>query len=45
MKLTKICLMSDYIQNILIDWIKLMSDILVTSLNLLMSGIFGDLID
>ena len=45
MKLTKICLMSDYIQNILIDWIKLMSDILVTSLNLLMSGNFGDLID
>ena len=37
--------MSDYIQNILIDWIKLMSDILVTSLKLLMSGNFGYLID
>ena len=37
--------MSDYIQNILIDRIKLMSDILVTSLKLLMSGNFGYLID
>ena len=37
--------MSDYIQNIVIDWIKLMSDILVTSLKLCMSGNFGYLID